>query len=304
MSEANVQEQVSEMYRQGMGYTVISKTLGIARTTVRRILEKADKRATPIRQHVELVITDIRLDGDTQMRVTLVDSTICDYREEMLAGVQFPPVTVYFDGTDHWLADGFHRLHASMSAGRETIVADIYEGTARDARRHSMGANANHGLRRTNADKRNAVEMALADEEWRELPNTQVAEMCAVAESFVRKIKQEHEYAEKISHSTSLAVERTAVASSIPSVDVAPSPLHVPCNTHEPVIEMPQAEQSAPQVTPAKIPFDFRFNPRLRRLKVTNPSGEKMHFTSRDEVTSFITDLEAHLAVWDGDNGA
>lgn len=38
---------------------------------------------------------------------------------------------------------------------------------SREAILFIVGANASHGLRRTNADKRRTVERLLADEEWR-----------------------------------------------------------------------------------------------------------------------------------------
>jgi hypothetical protein len=32
-------------------------------------------------------------------------------------GAKFPPVVVFFDGTNHWLGDGFHRTCAAEVAG-------------------------------------------------------------------------------------------------------------------------------------------------------------------------------------------
>ena len=88
-------------------------------------------------------------DGGAQMRVEMQPETVDEYATEMLNGASFPPVIVYHDGTDYWLGDGFHRVEAARKIERETIEADIREGTARDAIIHGIGANAIHGLRRT-----------------------------------------------------------------------------------------------------------------------------------------------------------
>jgi hypothetical protein len=43
----------------------------------------------------------------------------------------------------------------------------ITPGKLRDAVLHAIGANASHGLRRSNSEKRKAVHAMLNDEEWR-----------------------------------------------------------------------------------------------------------------------------------------
>jgi hypothetical protein len=77
--------------------------------------------------------------------------------------VIFSPVLVFCDGSDYWLADGFHRLAGRQSLELPAIAVDIRQGARRDAILYSVGANAYHGLRRTNADKRRAVLMLLQD---------------------------------------------------------------------------------------------------------------------------------------------
>jgi hypothetical protein len=109
----------------------------------------------------------------------------------MKEGAEFPPVTVFHDGKEYWLSDGFHRVYAATNARFAEIDADVRKGTVRDAKLFSMSANARHGKRRTNADKRHAVLMALEDEQWRDLSNIKIAEMCEVTEFLVRKIRDE-----------------------------------------------------------------------------------------------------------------
>ncbi|MBL8366528.1 MAG: hypothetical protein JNM54_01225 [Candidatus Accumulibacter sp.] len=59
----------------------------------------------------------------------------------------------------------------------------------RNAVLHAIGANASYRLRRSNADKRKAVEMMLADDEWSVLPNTEIAAKCCVGSSLVDSIR-------------------------------------------------------------------------------------------------------------------
>ncbi len=54
-----------------------------------------------------------------------------------------------------------------------------------------MGANADHGLRRTYADKRRAVEMLLQDEEWRTWSDRAIADQTKTTHPFVGKIRAE-----------------------------------------------------------------------------------------------------------------
>ena len=57
----------------------------------------------------------------------------------------------------------------------------MQEGTRRDAILHASGANADHGLRRSNADKRKAVLTLLEDDEWSQWSDREIAKRCGVS---------------------------------------------------------------------------------------------------------------------------
>lgn len=105
----------------------------------------------------KLPLIDIRIDGGTQARVSINEAAIADYADAMTDGATLPPVVVFFDGTVHWLADGFHRFLANKRIGAVTMDAEVRAGALADAQLFSFGANQSHGLRRTNEDKRKAV---------------------------------------------------------------------------------------------------------------------------------------------------
>lgn len=131
----------------------------------------------------------IRADGGTQARVGLSKETVSEYRDAYLAGAEFPAVKLFFDGTDLWLADGFHRYFGAKAAGRTSIYEDITPGSRRDAVLYSLKANAKHGLKRTNADKRKSVEMMLADAEWAVWSDRKIAEACCVSDKTVAAVR-------------------------------------------------------------------------------------------------------------------
>lgn len=132
----------------------------------------------------------IRIDGGTQSREQINQECVSDYTELVKEGVEFPPVRVFFDGTDYYLADGFHRYFAHMNAGKASITAEVFNGTLRDAILSSLGANANHGLRPTNKDKRKAVQTMLDDFEWSDFSDREIARACHVSHVFVATIRR------------------------------------------------------------------------------------------------------------------
>jgi hypothetical protein len=132
-----------------------------------------------------LAIDLIRGDGATQPRARIDPALVEDYAADMRRGDEFPPVVVFFDGTDRWLADGFHH----RDAGHDDIAADIRQGTRRDAILHSVGANARHGWRRTNEDKRRAVLTLLGDAEWSLWSNREIARRCGVDDHTVATLR-------------------------------------------------------------------------------------------------------------------
>ena len=133
----------------------------------------------------------IRRDGGTQPRAVLDEGTIDSYTKSIEDGEQFPPVVLFYDGDDYWLADGFHRTKAHELAKYETIKAQVMPGTRRDAILYCVGANATHGLRRSNADKRRAVETLLKDSEWKQWSNHQIAAKSNVSHVYVSNIRNE-----------------------------------------------------------------------------------------------------------------
>ena len=136
-----------------------------------------------------LSISAIRVDGGTQSRAHLDEPTVARYAEAYQDGDRFPPVDVYFDGVQAWLADGFHRYAASARAGLPTVECNVRDGSRHDAFVFSLGANGGHGLPRSNADKRRAVELALADEITSKLSDRTIAKICKVRHPMVAAIR-------------------------------------------------------------------------------------------------------------------
>src|SRR5574337_168137 len=134
-------------------------------------------------------ISRIRIDGGTQSRANLNESVVAEYAEAMTEGAKLPAVTVFFDGSEYWLADGFHRYHGHKRIGALKIDAEVHNGTRRDAVLHSVGANAAHGLRRTNEDKRRAVETLLTAAEWSQWSDREIAKQCGVTHPFVAAVR-------------------------------------------------------------------------------------------------------------------
>ena len=136
-----------------------------------------------------LSLSQIRRDGGTQPRASINHQTVLEYIEDMKNGDTFPPVIVFYDGTYFWLCDGFHRAEAANGAGLTEIAAIVKQGTRRDAVLYSVGANAKHGLRRTNADKRRAVMTLLEDSDWSHWSDREIARHCQVDHKTVGKLR-------------------------------------------------------------------------------------------------------------------
>lgn len=132
----------------------------------------------------------IRIDGGTQSRVEINDETVNEYADAIKAKAVFPPMVVFYDGADHWLADGFHRWHALNKAGKASAEIDLRIGTRREAVLFSFGVNGTHGMRRTNADKRKAVKSMLEDSEWAAWSDNKIADTCGVSHPFVAEIRR------------------------------------------------------------------------------------------------------------------
>jgi len=141
-----------------------------------------------------LALERITQDHTIQQRVGgLQSARVREYSTAMKNGDTFPPVVVFQEkGKDeYWLADGFHRCEAAKDAGLTEINADVQVGTRRDAVLYAACANAGHGIRRTNTDKRKAVWTLLHDKQWKKWSDHEIAKKTHTTQPFVSKLRRE-----------------------------------------------------------------------------------------------------------------
>ena len=138
----------------------------------------------------KLKLSEIVTDAGTQVRAGLNEATVTDYAEALADGAKFPPVIVFHDGSQYIAADGFHRIHAALRSGATQIECDVRKGGKLEALKFALGCNAHHGLRRTNADKRHAVEIAV--KEFGKLADLVLADMCCVNRELVGEVRKAH----------------------------------------------------------------------------------------------------------------
>ena len=139
---------------------------------------------------MDIEIGKITVDVEIVGRVDGLDFvTIQSYADDMEAGAVFPPVELVGDGDVFWLVDGLHRLEAAKKINREQISSNVTEGDERVAMLMSCAANAEHGKRRTNEDKRQKVMMMLEDEEWSKWSDREIARKCKVGHPLVGELR-------------------------------------------------------------------------------------------------------------------
>jgi hypothetical protein len=142
----------------------------------------------PATLHLSQIVTH----GSWQPRDIVSMDVIEEYAAAMVAGDKFPPAVVFHDGEKYFMADGFHRYEAALTAGLTTIECDVRPGDKRAAMLYSVGANTDHGFQRSIADKRRAALVLLSDPEWSGWSLSKIADTCKVSRNLVRNVAKEN----------------------------------------------------------------------------------------------------------------
>lgn len=152
-------------------------------------------------------LNEIRIDGGTQGRTVIDQQTVYQYVDCMKEGDEFPPLETVFDGTTHWLVDGFHRYHAYKILNTKKVDVQYKPGTQEEAQVRSFGVNGKHGKPRTNEDKNKIVLAALEHPMLQDKSNYEIAKICAVSQPFVaglrdpekkeKQVKQKEQHIQK-----------------------------------------------------------------------------------------------------------
>jgi hypothetical protein len=183
-------------------------------------------------------LAHIRIDGGTQVRKAIDREVVTAYGEAMEGGAKFPPIIVFHDGTDHWCADGFHRIMAASRCGFESFECDVRSGTADDAAWFALGANKAHGKRLNRADVRNAIAMALR--KFARKSNRQIAEQIGCSHVTVEDERKTLEGRGQIDH---VSTRTDTMGREYPATRDVPAPLE-----NDETTDTEQKDESSPNI--------------------------------------------------------
>jgi hypothetical protein len=150
-------------------------------------------------------LASIVIDKRFQTRAAMDQGAIADYADAIrqIGCWPFPPIKV----VRQVLVDGFHRIEAArrVIAAPETpadlrkalqtipcerVAVDPASNDISDlALQHALAANHTHGLRRSNADKRRAVE--LAQNRWPDKSDREIAKLTGTSHTFAGTVRGE-----------------------------------------------------------------------------------------------------------------
>lgn len=136
-------------------------------------------------------------DAEIQSRAAISPETADEYAEAFRDGREFPPIVLFEEPRPkdsrfrYHIADGWHRILGAFRAGRNRVEAIVRPGTRRDALIFACSANAEHGLKRSNSDKRRAAELMLRDREWGRRSDSDIAQHCRVSNHLVAAVRAE-----------------------------------------------------------------------------------------------------------------
>lgn len=161
---------------------------------------------------VRLALDAITLDAELQPRAQIDQATYEEYASRLADGGALPPVLVVFDGTTHWLADGYHRWHAHKALGIAEIAAEVRQGPMQDAMLLSLRANAEHGKRREPGDYQRAYQIAVKYSLAPAADSAAVAALLNCTDRWARDLTAEARESERIVRDAAIRAERDAGA--------------------------------------------------------------------------------------------
>jgi hypothetical protein len=193
-------------------------------------------------EETHVPIASIHLDPQYQMREKVNRETVSEYAE-LIRGNKGkwpfvePVKLVRVRGKKGEqptlvLVDGWHRIAAAKEAEEDHVLAVIIDGTAEAAFKEALGANSQHGLPRSNGDKRKAVAAAL--ERYASWDNRKIAKLVGVSHTMVNDARKRLEAAssepgmEGPSTSSTGAENKVEAASSVAPGPGAPALPKVP----------------------------------------------------------------------------
>jgi hypothetical protein len=140
----------------------------------------------PVKRIIKL--SKIDLEHSPNVRAELNDEAIEEYTQGYRLKEKFPEC-VLFDASPGplLLADGRHRYHSMLKAGINERTFLVYKGSYEMCLKFALQANLDHGLRRTNADKRTSVLLAIQN--FPKMSNNVIAEIAAVGDDLVREVR-------------------------------------------------------------------------------------------------------------------
>lgn len=137
-----------------------------------------------------LKLKNVNVDPAIQPRAAGLDEGhVADLEAAYRAGAAVPPPRVVKTASGAmWLSRGFHRIAAALRAGLAELEFEVVAGDRKDAIIDAACSNTDHGLKRTNADKRRAVEILLTEcPEW---SDRKLADSAGVGDDLVRAVRK------------------------------------------------------------------------------------------------------------------
>ena len=262
-------------------------------------------------------LTKLALRPETQSRAAINQDTVQDYSEAMLDGQEFPPITAFFDGLEYYVVDGYHRCYASKRAGIKEMTVKVMSGSLRDAIIYSAGVNFDHGLPRTNEDKRKIVMKFLDDLEWSEWSDTVIAKKCNVSSMTVGRIrkslnlaKDERKYTRKDGQEVTVKINREQpviqkpeLVPQMPEPEVEDEHLQELANANVELAQEVEALKDRLAVKALDAPEDAKQNleATMAELRATIKAQEAeiaVLKSSRDQLLAKNADMLKQLSYW------
>lgn len=135
-------------------------------------------------------IKDLVRDPRLQSRAKgLDDDHVADIIKSIENHEGIDPIKVCVDPNGKYCYDGWHRIAAYERKGFVDIPAETESGGIEDAIERAASANQTHGLKRTNDDKRRAVELLLALKAWSDKSDRAIADQAGVGNHLVSDVR-------------------------------------------------------------------------------------------------------------------